>query len=317
MHQIYVTYGPQSSVFVPSPYSVNWERLQQASICTRKLCLIYLGVESDRNRKKSRSTVSPTIPMGQPSASALGAIGELSVVQSLVEGIVDITDDFKPIHPHSRILSDTEVEVISTPSTTIQPKQISRQDIKPLSKYIPEPEILELYTEKWTKVCRTVADIVDYSHEAFLINPYEGLTVVSRQKLDQLRPNLKGYEFRDIYRQVPVSSSAILLSGIFDFITTTPDGELLPIEVKNSAGFSGKDRFQLIAYLNALNTGGNISERVSINPEYQELQFKHKRLENILRSLRYKAEDELSEYTYTCIPRNWVRRTDRRSTETK
>ncbi len=307
-------WGPIS--FNPSPYSVNWERLHQAGNCVRKLCLIYLDVPSDRRRKMKQAqddgliqaTIKPSIPLDQPSATALGEVGEQSVAQSMVDGLVDISDDFHPEHwrnyPDFGEVDYGEREEIEyddpsliTPDAEIHYLADSEYDYELLLPSIelehPKPPIAQALEKSWNTVCSSVVAYLDMNHADYILDPFNGLVFTETMGIDELQPDLLGYIFDDVYQQTRVSSSAVLLRGIVDFLAITPDGSIVPIEVKNSASPSGKDRFQLLTYLNALNTGGAVSKRPPLNIQFEEITHKYMRIRNLSRSITYKAAEEL------------------------
>ena len=212
--------------FFPSPYSTNQDLLKTADTCPRKLCLVLLGAQSDIKRQKAGSKTAPVIPLGQPHTSALGLIGEEEVAFQAVGGqAVDIHDDFDSPHLSSRT-------------------DWGRYEESPIPRR-PEPPLAKALERSWPRMSRSIAGRIDREFSEYAEDPFIGFSVEPHKSLEGVSADLSGYTFNTLFRQFNLKSSALLLRGFVDLLAQTEDGELMPIEVMNSARFAVGDVFQL------------------------------------------------------------------------
>jgi len=273
---------PPKPIFRVSPYHVNHESLKHAGTCVRKLCLIYLGSESDSKRRKRKleehqgiqTRLAPTMPFDLPHATALGAEGERSVEQTSVQSMLDIDDQYD-VTPQTRY----------TPTGDLDPDQF-----KISSAW---PTVTEAIEKNRQRMVNSIAQHIDKVHTAYSDDPFANLTIEPRSKRKEFNPDLLNYEFEMMYPQGMVRSSAILFRGYVDFLAVTPETKIIPLEVKTTKARSANDIFQLQCYLNALRFGGYISPKLPYDTHRMLLETKVRRLETIKQTLRREAQVEV------------------------
>jgi len=302
-----------------------------ARACIRKLVLAFLGATTDRYRKtsgeKKQKLEKPDLPFGAPHHSALGDIGEKAVIRSLKNDYPSIRDIYEwksPDEEMKRTIADLDASEISSMV------RVSSQEIKPQEPptwdSFPQLDILSCLemvdgtqprpNERVTVEYRVVpfgtyvsdsdsamAELIgrvalqiDKRFKGILLDPFDGLEI--SQERYSIKLDLTRFNLMRMYPQVHINSPALLLNGIVDYLAINDTDDIVSIEVKNTGRASGRDPFQLLAYMHALKFGGraHLDYKSSLTTEAAITSAKRDRLGKLYSNMYMMARTVLEEF---------------------